>query len=45
MLSLLSFIAAVEPSTKGTEYIIAIVFLVVFIVFIKIFKTTEESTD
>lgn len=35
-------LAAVE-STKGTEYLIAIVFLVVFLIFLRLFKTPGKS--
>jgi hypothetical protein len=31
--------------TKGTEYIIAVIFLVFFIAFLKLFKTNSSSKD
>lgn len=43
MLELLSILLSVYPSTKGPEYIIAILFLVVFIVFLKIFYKPENK--
>jgi hypothetical protein len=35
--------AAISASTKGTEYAIAIAFLVVFIFFLRLFKTKEKK--
>ncbi len=38
---MLSLFAA--GSTKGTEYLIAIAFLVVFLIFLRLFKTPGKS--
>jgi len=43
MYNILSILLSVYPSTKGAEYIIAILFLVVFIIFISIFYKAKEK--
>jgi len=35
-------IAAVAGSTKGIEYLIAVIFLFVFLVFLKLIRSTRE---
>jgi len=43
MYNILSILLSVYPSTKGAEYLIAILFLVVFIAFVKLFYKSKDN--